>query len=147
MGSVDLAKSENRLIELTNAERKKLDKPALKVDSALMKLAREQSAHMARLKQISHELEGRTLTLRMNEAAYKALAAGENCAEGAASPEEAIADWLMSEGHKNNLLSDRYTRLGVGIATDSNGRHYFTQVFAQPFDARREVPPSVPVVK
>lgn len=133
---------ESRLIELTNGERAKLKRPDYKIDPALMKLAREQSAHMARLKQISHELEGRTFSIRMKEAGYKALAAGENCAEGAESPEMVVADWMTSEGHKGNILSERYTLIGVGTATDSDGKRYFTQIFAKPFENRGlPVPP------
>lgn len=125
-----------RLIELTNAERKKIGLPALKPDPALMRLAREQSAHMAKLQKISHELEGRTFSLRMKEAEYQAFAAGENCAEGADSPEQAVSDWMMSPGHKANIVSDKYTRLGVGVSADKNGRQYFTQIFAKPFEDR-----------
>ncbi|HET6424930.1 MAG TPA: CAP domain-containing protein [Planctomycetaceae bacterium] len=130
----DASAWENRLIELTNVEREKLKRRPYKVDPALMKLARAQSSHMARLKKISHELEGRTFALRMKDAGYQALAAGENCAEGADSPETAVSDWMMSEGHKGNILSERYTHIGVGVAEETNGRRYFTQIFAKPLE-------------
>jgi uncharacterized protein YkwD len=129
-----LSADEVKLIDLTNAERKKADAGAVRPDPVLMQVAREQSEHMARLKQISHELEGRTFTLRMKEAKYRARAAGEICAEGARTPAEAIADWLESPGHKETMLNAKYTAIGVGIAMDSDGKRYYTEVFALPAD-------------
>ncbi|MDZ4686082.1 MAG: CAP domain-containing protein [Planctomycetaceae bacterium] len=136
-----LSADEAKLIELTNAERKKISTPAVRFDPVLMQVARGQSEHMARLKQISHELEGRTFTLRMKEAKYRALAAGEICAEGARDPQEAVADWLESPGHKETMLDAKYTAVGVGIAADADGRWYYTQVFAQPATEGRPAPP------
>lgn len=63
-----------------------------------------------------------------------AMAAGENCAEGAASPKEAVADWMTSEGHKSNILNDKYTHLGVAQGKSKEGKMYSTQVFAKPFE-------------
>jgi uncharacterized protein YkwD len=133
---VGVSLDEMKLIELTNTERKKADAGPVRSDPVLMQVAREQSTHMARLKQISHELEGRTFTLRMKEAKYRAQAAGEICAEGARTPAEAIADWLESPGHKETMLNPKYTAIGVGIATASDGRRYYTEVFALPADER-----------
>lgn len=130
--SNDFTGDEQRLIDLTNAERQKVSAGTVRSDPVLMRVAREQSAHMARLKQLSHELEGRTFSIRMKDAKFVAQAAGEICAEGAKDPAEAIADWLQSPGHKQNLLEPKYTLIGVGIATDEDGRRYYTEVFARP---------------
>ena len=108
-----LTEVERELIDLTNKERQKLKLPPLKADPVLMTLAREQNAHLVRLNQLGHELEGETFSKRLKATGYMALAAGENCAEGAASPKEAVADWMTSEGHKSNILSDKYTHIGV----------------------------------
>ncbi|HUQ68811.1 MAG TPA: CAP domain-containing protein [Planctomycetaceae bacterium] len=127
-----LSADEAKLIELTNAERKKVAAPAVRFDPVLMQVARGQSEHMARLKQLSHELEGRTFSLRMKEAKYRAAAAGEICAEGAKDAAEAVSDWLESPGHKETMLNAKYTAVGVGIAAAADGRRYYTQVFALP---------------
>ena len=128
-----LTADETKLIEFTNAERKKLKLPALASDPTLMKLARGHAATMARLDQISHELEGKSFSQRMNQTGYQASRAGENIAMGQRTPAEAVASWMESPGHKANILQPEYTHLGVGLATSKSGKPYLTQVFAKPF--------------
>lgn len=123
---------EQALLDLTNAERQKADLPPLKAEATLMKLAREQSAAMARLERLAHDLEGRTLSIRLREANYAAKAAGENCAEGAPTPARAMSGWMSSPGHRGNIHSGDYTLIGVSAATSKSGRRYYTQVFAKP---------------
>lgn len=129
----ELTPGETKLIELTNAERKKLKLPALQVDPVLLKLARAHAAMMARLDKIGHDLDGKTFSQRMEQAGYPASRAGENVAEGHRTPAEAVAGWLQSPGHKANILQADYTHIGVGMATSKSGKPYFTQVFAKPF--------------
>jgi uncharacterized protein YkwD len=133
-----LTAEETRLIEATNAERSKLKLPPLKVDPVLLKIAREHSANMARLDKLGHELEGQTFVQRMEKAKYQALRAGENVAQGQRSPDEAVAGWMQSPGHKANILQAEYTHIGVGLATSKSGQAYYTQVFAQPFLAAQK---------
>lgn len=135
--AAELSAEEAKLIELTNAERKKLKLPALKPDPVLMKLARTHAATMGRLDQIGHELEGKTFSQRMEQAKYQASRAGENVAQGQRTPAEAVAGWMQSPGHKGNILHPDYTKIGVGLATAKSGKMYWTQVFAKPFDAAK----------
>ena len=37
--------------------------------------------------------------------------------------------WMNSSGHRANILSSNFTKLGVGVAKDSNGRLYWSQMF------------------
>ena len=128
----ELSADEAKLIELTNAERIKLERPALKPDPVLMELARSHSASMAKLDQISHELEGKTFSQRLNEARYQAARAGENIAAGQRTPAETINSWMASPGHRENIQHPEYTRIGVAMATSKSGQSYWTQVFAKP---------------
>lgn len=130
--SLKLTEDESKLIELTNAERKKMKLANLKPDPMLMKLARSHAATMARLDQIGHELEGKTFAQRMEAAKYHAQRAGENVSQGRRTPADAIAGWMQSAGHKANILQPEYTRIGVGLATSKSGKPYFVQVFAKP---------------
>jgi uncharacterized protein YkwD len=133
----ELSTEESKLIELANAERKKLKLPALEPDPVLMKLARMHAAAMGRLDRIGHELDGKTFSQRMEQAKYQASRAGENVAEGQRTPAEAIVGWMQSPGHKGNILHPDYTKIGVGLATGKSGKMYWTQVFAKPFDAAK----------
>jgi uncharacterized protein YkwD len=87
---------------------------------------------MARLNQIGHTLEGVSFSQRMNGSGYASRAAGENVAQGARTPEEALSIWMQSPGHKGNILNPAYEEFGVGVATGTHDR-FWTQVFAAPF--------------
>jgi len=39
-------------------------------------------------------------------------------------------DWMNSAGHKANILTPEFKKIGVGIAANQNGRLYWTQLFA-----------------
>lgn len=53
-------------------------------------------------------------------------AAGENIAMGYSSAEAVMNAWMNSEGHRANILSSKYTSIGVGYVADGN---YWTQWF------------------
>ena len=58
---------------------------------------------------------------------YKA--AGENIAKGQTSPAQVVNSWMNSQGHRENILSTKFTDIGIGVAKDSNGTLYWTQMF------------------
>lgn len=39
---------------------------------------------------------------------------------------------MNSPGHRRNMLSKKYTRLGIGVAVDDEGCRYTAQVFGRP---------------
>ena len=45
--------------------------------------------------------------------------------------ERALAGWLKSEEHRENLLSASFSETGVGIARSSDGYTYVTQDFVR----------------
>lgn len=57
--------------------------------------------------------------------------AGENIASGYSCPEAVLRGWMNSEGHRKNILSPKYTHIGVGYYYTSSGNyhHYWTQEF------------------
>ena len=40
--------------------------------------------------------------------------------------------WMDSPEHKANILRDKFTEIGIGIARNAKGEVYYTQVFAAP---------------
>ncbi|WP_296649299.1 CAP domain-containing protein [Romboutsia sp. 13368] len=48
---------------------------------------------------------------------------------GQRTPKEVVNAWMNSKGHRENILNPNFTTLGVGIAKDSNGSIYWTQMF------------------
>ncbi len=132
--SLKLSEDEVKLLELTNAERKKKEIPSLRPNPLLCHLARAHSANMARQAKMEHVLDGKTPFDRLREAGYTFLRGGENIAAcpAATSLAEVMRAWMESKGHRENILSPDYTEIGVGLARDANGHVYYTQVFARP---------------
>ena len=58
------------------------------------------------------------------------LTAGENIAHHA-TVEKAQAALISSPGHRRNILSRGYTKVGIGVALDENGYVYLTQIFCR----------------
>ncbi|WP_165065991.1 cell wall-binding repeat-containing protein [Marisediminicola senii] len=52
---------------------------------------------------------------------------GENVAYGFSSASGVMNGWMNSQGHKDNILQSRYTRIGVGYVASGN---YWVQIFA-----------------
>lgn len=128
-----LSADEQAALDQTNAERKKAQLPALKVNELLTIAAREHSVNMAKQKKMDHVLDDKKPHERIEAIGYKFMAMAENVAMGQHTPAEAVRSWMNSTaGHKENILNKEYTEIGIGIATDSDGQRYWTQVFAKP---------------
>ena len=54
---------------------------------------------------------------------------GENVAYGYRTPKAVMDGWMNSEGHKANILNERFTKIGVGHYVGPNGYHYWSQLF------------------
>ena len=50
--------------------------------------------------------------------------AGENIAMGYATAQSVVNAWMVSESHRNNILSGNYTTMGIGYVDG-----YWTQWF------------------
>lgn len=131
---LDLSAAEKQVVELTNKEREKEKRPALKADPILMKIAREHSKNMAKQDKLDHKLDDKEPSDRAADAGYKGRYVGENIALGlnALPPEMAVRIWMESEGHRKNILNENYQEIGVGWAKSATGKVYWTQVFGKP---------------
>ena len=59
---------------------------------------------------------------RLTRVRWQGTAAGEDLAV-AARPGDAVAMWLQSPGHRENLLSPEFRKVGLGVARGTwNGR-------------------------
>ena len=123
------------IVVRTNDERRALRIPALTRSQSLMRAAQLQANQMAAFTKMAHELPGAaypSLGSRLAAVAYQMSAAGENIAEGQPSALSVVTGWMTSPGHRANMLDTRFTEMGAGVATASNGRRFYAQVFARP---------------
>lgn len=126
---------EKEVVELVNEERKKRNLDPLEMDHHLSGLARKKSQDMADNDYFSHTsptygspfdmMEQFDFTFRM---------AGENIAAGQRSPDQVVEGWMNSEGHRENILKEGFTHIGVGYVEDAGLSYgtYWTQLFMTP---------------
>ena len=116
--------------EATNDYRMKKHRDSLVLDTFLCRLAREHSTNMANGKvRFGHAgFSGRSKEI--NER-YGNSGSAENVywADHKASGEDAVISWINSKGHRKNMLEKRYHKVGIGVAYDSEGASYYTQIF------------------
>lgn len=120
---------EDRVLELTNDERRAAGCGDLVMDERLRAAARGHSHDMAINDYFNHySLDGRSPTDRARAEGYPG-SVGENIAMGYRSPEDVMRGWMDSDGHRANILRCSYTLIGVGLAYNAQGRAYWTQNF------------------
>lgn len=56
---------------------------------------------------------------------------GENIAAGYRTPAQVVDGWMHSEGHRRNIMSPNFKKLGVGYYYSSNSEYgaYWVQMF------------------
>ncbi len=122
---------EQKVVELVNVERQKAGLSALKLDSSMANVARMKSKDMADNNYFAHQSPTYGSAGDMlSKFGIKWSAWGENIASGQKTPEAVVTAWMNSPGHRANILSTNFGRIGVGYVTNSNGTPYWTQMFA-----------------
>jgi hypothetical protein len=116
--------SDAAFVSRTNSSRSAYGLPPLSVAGDLTSIARQHAARMAASRAIFHN---QSLTSQV--CCWTDL--GENV--GAGSTVDGIHQAFMaSPEHRANILSSRYTQIGVGTARGSDGRLYVDEVFRRP---------------
>jgi uncharacterized protein YkwD len=106
---------EQRVIDLTNAERQRHGLPPLAADPSLIQSARKHAYWMASARSLQH-------------------ASGpwaENIAQGQTSAGHAVGSWMGSSGHRANILNRRHRRIGVAGYRSAGGDIFWCQQFAE----------------
>ena len=109
--------------------------PALVWDATLEQVAAQHATDMATQDYFSHTArDGSTPAQRVTRAGYPWRMTGENIAAGQLSPEAAVAGWIKSPGHCENLMNAGYTEMGVAAAVNSASKMglYWAQEFGTP---------------
>ena len=117
------------VIDLVNVERSSRGIPLLRMDVAMMKAAQARAVESTIL--FSHTRPGglscfsifADYGITMNKGS-------ENLAYGYETPEEAVAAWMDSAGHRTNMLNPDYSITGVGCTINQEGLYYWSELFA-----------------
>ena len=120
--------AEAEVLALVNAERAANGCAALVWDASLAQVARLHSADMAARDFFDHtNPEG--LSPFDRAAAAGTSASAENIAAGQQSAADAMASWMASPGHRDNILNCANTRIGVGVGYGGSYGITWTQLF------------------
>ncbi|MDH6265664.1 uncharacterized protein YkwD [Rhizobium sp. SG_E_25_P2] len=114
-------------LPLVNQARAKKGLPPLIADATVIAAARDQAEHMASAGKMAHKLGSEEFGARMRRMKVP-LPAAENIASGQRSVEAAVAAWITSPRHYENMMG-RFETLGVVRAANSaDGRPYWAMV-------------------
>lgn len=118
------------VLRLVNEEREKAGISPLSLDTKLCAAADQRAKEL--VESFAHvRPDGSDIATVLEENGCQYTKMGENIAAGQATPEEVVASWMDSEGHRENILNPDYTRLGLGYYRDDAGNyvHYWVQLF------------------
>lgn len=126
-GSSSLSFAE-QVVSLVNQERTKAGLQPLSISQPAA------AAALVRAREIEDSFshtrpDGRSFGTALAEQGVKYRSAGENIAWGQQTPQQVMEGWMNSPGHRANILSEKFTSIGVGHYQSASGRHYWTQLF------------------
>lgn len=129
--SDNLNTEENTLItqeihKLVNDYRVSKGKSQLNFSKDAATIALKHTKYMISVKNINHDkFNDRFKELQNLD---NATGAAENVASHQKTAEQVVQAWINSEGHRKNIEGS-YTYTGIGVAKNSSGNYYFTQLF------------------
>jgi len=132
----------NLIIEKINRERERYNKPHLITSGVLTDIAWRKSLAMSKNGFLQHSPEtSGSLWPFFREAGYVYKYAGENLAVNIKSEEEIVYSWMNSTSHRQNILSDNFSEIGVAITYGNymgESSPFITAYFAQPKETESE---------
>jgi uncharacterized protein YkwD len=138
---LDQAAAAQEIVNLNHEFRKEHNRSKLEMNKTLTKTAREFAEYMARTDRYGHQADGREPAERVAANEYDYCLLAENIAQryGSTGLETQrlargfVKSWIDSPKHRENMLDDAVTEIGVGVArSEESGRYYAVQLFARP---------------
>lgn len=118
---------QQKVLELVNIERAAQGLGEMTLDDSLCSAAGIRANEL--ITKFSHTRpDGTSCFTVLRELGISYLATGENIAYGYMTPEQVMDGWMNSEGHRANILSPKYNKLGVGYVK-TGSVPYWVQLF------------------
>ena len=122
----------NEELTYVNQVRAEAGKAPLVLDEQMSIAACARCVEMIENKYFAHTRpDGRSCFTILDEYNISRTTSGENIAWGYSSPSAVVEGWKNSPGHYANMINERYTRIGIGVAYgDGEGQGFhWTQLF------------------
>ncbi len=135
----DAAIMSSQVVDLVNLERSKAGLPPLTVDPALTAATSIRSVELET--SFSHTRpNGTSCFTAITNSFYTLL--GENIAAGYPTADSVMEGWMNSAGHRDNILSSRFTSIGVSCYY-SGGGCYWVQLFGEDPEISYDAPSGI----
>ncbi|WP_242602051.1 CAP domain-containing protein [Legionella yabuuchiae] len=122
------AQYQQQVLYYVNEYRVKHHRSPLKLMSSISKIAETHSAAMAQKRvPFGHQNFSQRISVLYKQIKH-CQGGAENVAYYKYGPKQLVDAWIASPGHRRNILGD-YNLTGIGIAHDSKGWGYYTQLF------------------
>ncbi|MBQ1975460.1 MAG: hypothetical protein II224_06585, partial [Ruminococcus sp.] len=118
---------EAQVLRLVNAERAKYGLSPFAEDSGATQVAHLRAKELVQLFDHTRP-NGSSCFTAASELGVSYRSAGENIAYGYPTPEAVVNGWMNSEGHRKNILSASFGKIGIGCV-ESGGVLYWSQFF------------------
>lgn len=128
---IKLSEDEKAFLEMANNARAKCKLPPLAINELLLRAARDHAVTMAKKGEMNHVIDGMDTAKRVKAAGFDYEKVAENiaaCEKGTAA--KVFSGWMEAQHNKDNILSDEFKELGVGVAKNDKGETYYTLIFA-----------------
>lgn len=118
---------EQQVVDLINKERKAEGLSPVTLDTRLQEAAYKRA--METVDVFSHTRpDGTSCFTVLGEFNISYMACGENIAYGQSTPEAVMTAWMNSSGHRANILSEKFGKVGIGYYVVNN-TPYWVQLF------------------
>jgi len=127
--------TEESIIELTNEERQAHGLQALTANQLLAKAAYDKGRAIFLSQEFKHNIDNKKFSSWIKNAGYNYSYAGENLAIDFYTSEGAVKAWMESPTHRQNILNDRFSEIGIAVVENEfNGRNstLIVQIFGSP---------------
>ncbi len=118
---------QQKVIDLVNKERRAQGLSELTTTGKLENAAYKRAKEIVTVFDHTRP-DGSSCFTVLGEYGISYLACGENIAYGQRTPEEVVDAWMHSEGHRRNIMSSNFGKIGIGYYVE-NGIAYWVQLF------------------
>jgi len=105
----------DNIIKLTNQERQELNLSNLTENTALNHAAEAKAKDLFKNQVFEHNIKERKFSQWIKDAGYEYSYVGENLAIDFVTSEGVIKAWLDSPTHRQNLLNERFSEIGIAV--------------------------------
>ncbi|MCH5257605.1 MAG: leucine-rich repeat protein [Lachnospiraceae bacterium] len=128
-----LSSGESKILELINAARIKKGVAPLIMDKTLRETARRKTLDMFNRNYFTHEdpdTGANAAFTWLGNCGYPREKLGENLAFNYESAEQLYNQWHTHTAHNNEMMSENYRTIGIGVYKDKDGKYMGTQIFS-----------------